>query len=484
MGYLGNAPARSFISFERQVFTIVNSQTAYTLSHSVTNENDIRLVVNNVVQEPGSGKAYTASGTTLTLSAALTNGTDEMYCVFLGRAVGTVNAPAGSVAASQLAADSVTAAKLDATSVKTSTIWQSSIQTADFTASGNKGYWLNTSSGAITVTLPASPSVGDVLEFSDYSRSWGTNAITLSLNSLKFQGGTRNPVYNTNGESIKIIYSGTTKGWIPSNDGAVADEGNFQAYNIDFLVIGGGGYGKVGSPGGGGAGGYRNSYSSETSGRGSSSESSLTLAEATYTITVGAGGTSDNGVDSSIAGSGITTVTSLGGGYGGAGSQAGNSGGAGGGAGQNSTSGGSGTSGQGYDGGHSNGGGGGAGGAGNNGYGASAGLPNGGLGGSGLASSITGSSVTRASGGSAYYAAPSPTRSANVTGGGGGATTTNGVANTGGGGAADGGQGGSGVVILRIPTASYSGTTSGSPTVSTSGSDTILTFTGSGSYTA
>ena len=112
MGYLGNAPARSFISFERQVFTIVNSQTAYTLSHSVTNENDIRLVVNNIVQEPGSGKAYTASGTTLTLSAALTNGTDEMYCVFLGRAVGTVNAPAGSVSTSQLAGDAVTEAKI------------------------------------------------------------------------------------------------------------------------------------------------------------------------------------------------------------------------------------------------------------------------------------------------------------------------------------------------------------------------------------
>jgi len=112
MAYLGNVPARSFISFERQVFTIVNSQTAYTLSHSVTNENDIRLVVNNVVQEPGSGKAYTASGTTLTLSAALVNGTDEMYCVFLGRAVGTVNAPAGSVSTSQLAGDAVTEAKI------------------------------------------------------------------------------------------------------------------------------------------------------------------------------------------------------------------------------------------------------------------------------------------------------------------------------------------------------------------------------------
>jgi len=111
MAYLGNAPARSFISFERQVFTIVNSQTAYTLSHSVNNENDIRLVVNNIVQEPGSGKAYTASGTTLTLSAALTNGTDEMYCVFLGRATAT-NAPgAGSVNTAAIAADAVTPPK-------------------------------------------------------------------------------------------------------------------------------------------------------------------------------------------------------------------------------------------------------------------------------------------------------------------------------------------------------------------------------------
>src|SRR5210317_1855695 len=130
MAYLGNSPARSFISFERQVFTIVNSQTVYTLDHSVTNENDIRLVVNNIVQEPGSGKAYTATGTTLTLSAALVNGTDEMYCVFLGRATAT-NAPgAGSVGTSQLAADAVTNAKVDS-SVITGQTAETSIATDD-----------------------------------------------------------------------------------------------------------------------------------------------------------------------------------------------------------------------------------------------------------------------------------------------------------------------------------------------------------------
>ena len=93
MGYLGNTPGESFISFAKQVFTIVNSQTAYTLDFAVVDENELRLVINNVVQEPGSGKAYTASGTTLTLASALTNGTDEMYCVFLGKARETVTVP-------------------------------------------------------------------------------------------------------------------------------------------------------------------------------------------------------------------------------------------------------------------------------------------------------------------------------------------------------------------------------------------------------
>ena len=93
MGYLGNTPGENFITFSKQVFTIVNSQTAYTLNFSVVDENELRLVINNVVQEPGTGKAYTASGTTLTLASALTNGTDEMYCVFLGKARETVTVP-------------------------------------------------------------------------------------------------------------------------------------------------------------------------------------------------------------------------------------------------------------------------------------------------------------------------------------------------------------------------------------------------------
>ena len=106
MAYIGNIPAESFASFETETFT-VSATTNYTLSHAVTNENEIRLVINGVVQQPGSGKAYTASGTTLTLSSATVSG-DSMYAVYLGRALQTVNPPAASVGNSQTASTIIT----------------------------------------------------------------------------------------------------------------------------------------------------------------------------------------------------------------------------------------------------------------------------------------------------------------------------------------------------------------------------------------
>ena len=101
--YIGNTPAESYASFETETFS-VSATTNYTLSHAVTNENEIRLVINGVVQQPGSGKAYTASGTTLTLSSATASG-DVMYAVYLGRALQTVNPPNASVGSAQIADD-------------------------------------------------------------------------------------------------------------------------------------------------------------------------------------------------------------------------------------------------------------------------------------------------------------------------------------------------------------------------------------------
>ena len=104
MGYLGNAPALAYTSFAKQDFT-VTATTSYSLDHPVANANELALFINFVRQEPTT--AYSASGTTLTLTSA-TSASDDMYCVYLGKAVQTVNPPNLSVGSSQVSADLIT----------------------------------------------------------------------------------------------------------------------------------------------------------------------------------------------------------------------------------------------------------------------------------------------------------------------------------------------------------------------------------------
>ena len=275
-------------------------------------------------------------------------------------------------------------------------------------------------------------------------------------------------------------------------------------YTVDYLVVagggGGGGSGQDGwNGGGGGAGGLRTSYG-PTSGGGVSSETPLTLTPGvSYPITIGSGGARGNtgtnsGAATTIGSNGtdsiFSTIESKSGGGGGAASgvnnpgtkTAGLPGGSGGGSGINYNStaqpGGSGTSGQGYSGGSGanggtgfSGGGGGAGGAG------TGPVTNDSGGVAGLSVSISGSSLIYSSGGN--VGSPSGGNGANNTGDGGDGAYVSPSSGT-----QLSGNGGSGIVILRMLTANYSGITTGSPTITINGSDTILTYTSSGTYTA
>jgi len=113
MSYIGKPPAEHFTSFATQTFS-TSATTSYTLDHAVTNENELALFVNNVRQQPGSGKAYTATGTALTLSAA-TATTDTMYCIFLGRALQTVTPSTNSITSDMLASSNKNAPSWRAT---------------------------------------------------------------------------------------------------------------------------------------------------------------------------------------------------------------------------------------------------------------------------------------------------------------------------------------------------------------------------------
>jgi hypothetical protein len=387
--------------------------------------------------------------------------------------------------------------------------WQSDIKTSAFTAVAGEGYFCNTTSSAFTITLPGSASAGDTIQIVDYAGTFATNNITLT-SSLNIEGEALNKVLTTNREGVTITYADATQGWVASSG---VNSGNQaldpDVYSADFLVVaggGGGGNGGFRGGGGGGAGGYRTSTQSIEKGR-------------VITVTVGDGGVGLNvassqtpsGSNSSISGTGITTITSAGGGGGGneSGGFPGVAGGSGGGGagttGAGSTSGGAGNTpstdpSQGNDGGAGIGspsndtlaGGGGGGAAA---VGQASSLSNGGNGGNGSASSITGSSVTYAGGGGG--AVKNGTSGSGGSGGGGAGVSTGvgtaGTINTGGGaggtgnngGSGRGGTGGKGVVIISVPDADYSGTTTGSPTVVTGVSGkTVMTFTGSGSYTA
>ena len=140
MPYIGPNPAESFTSFATQEFS-TSATTSYTLDHAVANENEIALFINNVRQQPGSGKAYTATGTALTLSAA-TASTATMYCVFLGRALQTVNPATNSISTAMISDNAVTAAKISASlgklgqvvsTTKTDTFSSSSTSLTDIT---------------------------------------------------------------------------------------------------------------------------------------------------------------------------------------------------------------------------------------------------------------------------------------------------------------------------------------------------------------
>ena len=394
--------------------------------------------------------------------------------------------------------------------------WQSVVTASTFTAEAGNGYPVNTTSNACTVTLPASASVGDEIIFTDYARNWGTNALTIDQNSLKYQGNTApNPEYDTDGESIHIVYQDATKGWIPTYDGAVALE-TPQTYTVQYTVVAGGGAGGSGEQGGGGgAGGLRKvackSFPVDKCG-------------SPYPITVGAGGVynpcwpaGDPGPAQQGSNSVFSTITSAGGGRAGMGTTPtlgtplgnGTAGGSGGGAGA-VTPGGGGTAGagntpptpctQGTAGGIAhpvcgpNTAGAGAGG-GHTAAGGNGGACDGGAGGAGTVCGIRGTpfdpvAYAGGGGGSSYNGTAG---TAGAGGGGAGGTGTPAVAggtgtvNSGGGGggagAGDGpvkaGSGGSGIVIIRRLTSS-SCTTSG--TVTTCGSDTIHTFTGDGTF--
>jgi len=368
--------------------------------------------------------------------------------------------------------------------------WQTTPKTASFTAVNGEGYFVNTTSGAVTMTMPAG-SAGAIVSIQDYNKTFDTNNLTVTpASGERINGGTVDGdlIISTEGQGLTFVYVDSTVGWktvheneftqggsnfITATGGTVTCCGNYRIHTftspgtftvsaaaacasdniVSYMVVaGGGGTGGASSgnsgSGGAGAGGFReykgpaDCYTASPL-NGNPGGTAVTVTATSFPITVGGGGAlgPQTGVGSNGSNSIFSTITSAGGGGGAAKNQTSSSGGSGAGGVANSDSPASGNTPptsppQGQPGGPTgstdNGGGGGGAGA----SGGSGSPSSGGNGGTGVSTSINGSPVTRAGGGGggAYIGGGGSGGSGGGGAGGADVNGTPGTANTGGGG--------------------------------------------------
>ena len=91
--------------------------------------------------------------------------------------------------------------------------WQT-VKTADFTAVAGEGYFINTTSAVVTMTLPASPSLGDFVTFVDYAGTFDTNNLTIGRNSQPIQGSATDLTVSIERASNTLVYVDGTQGWL------------------------------------------------------------------------------------------------------------------------------------------------------------------------------------------------------------------------------------------------------------------------------
>src|SRR5210317_1602977 len=209
--------------------------------------------------------------------------------VQLGDSGDTITIPSGATIT-----NNGTAAGFGATGAAS---WDTTVKTASFTGVAGVGYFVNTTSGAITVTLPASPDAGAVIAVKDYAKTFDTNNVTLARNGSNIGGQAVDATLSTEGLAVTLVYVDATQGWLVTDNGTqdtapttqyvtatggtVTTCGNFKIHTftgpgtfcvscagnpsgsntVDYLVVAGGAAGGNskdglnGQAGGGGAGG-------------------------------------------------------------------------------------------------------------------------------------------------------------------------------------------------------------------------------------
>jgi hypothetical protein len=256
--------------------------------------------------------------------------------------------------------------------------WVTTKKTTSFTAVSGEGYFCDTAaSGAFTLTLPSSPSAGDIVGLKDYNGNFATANLTIGRGGSPINGANAADItIETAGASIFLVYVDATQGWVATQDdsstfkgesfmvatgGTITTCGNDKIHTftgpgtftvcsvsscaannlVSYMVVAGGG-GSAGDRGGaGGAGGFRETKSPATPytasplcGHGTPGNR-ITVTATGFPIAVGGGGAADNSPPFTVGANGsvstFSTISSAGGGGGGRACAPGNGGSGGGG---------------------------------------------------------------------------------------------------------------------------------------------------------
>jgi len=241
--------------------------------------------------------------------------------------------------------------------------WCTTAKTSPLTAVSGKGYFINTCGGAVTVTLPSSPTAGDIVSVADYASTFQNNALTLGRGGSKINSLCNDAQLSVKGQVATMVYVDGTRGWkqvggstanvsgtptyIVACGGTMTTDGDYKVHTftadgdfticsaptpanneVSYLVVAGGGSGGTVRGGGGGAGGYREGKEpgdprapAASPLAAACSALPVSASPGTYTVTVGAGGPGNPGPGGSKVGTSgsqsiFSTITSAGGGAG------------------------------------------------------------------------------------------------------------------------------------------------------------------------
>lgn len=204
MPYLGREPTYGVL--EVQVFTPNNVNTSFALDFPIGSASSILLIKAGIVLVPGIDYTLINGGTFISIAGAPISSGVSLHAIYLAKQSLLNNV-----------VDNTLVAEKFAQSVSKKLPLYSEIKTSAFTAVSGTFYWINSSAGTFTITLPASAVLGDTIWIGDLNRTWTTvgQRVDLNLNGHNVNGSNTNisPLSSTSGQIKLLIYTNSTQGW-------------------------------------------------------------------------------------------------------------------------------------------------------------------------------------------------------------------------------------------------------------------------------